>query len=215
MRRHQRLIAYLSALAIFVGACVAPGPVSGSEHRWWTGLGPVLPHDTFPGNCKLCHVGESWNTLVDDFRFDHEVNTGVPLEGAHARAQCLRCHNDRGPVAVFDAQGCAGCHEDVHSGDLGQNCSKCHQQKTWEPFGQVRLHRHRRFPLTGAHASVACHKCHIGARVGNFVPTDTSCATCHAQDAANALNPPHIALGFVNNCQRCHMPTKWNQARTR
>ena len=215
MRRRQRLFACLTALAILVGACVTSGPVSGSLHRWWTGLGPVLPHDTFPGECKMCHVGETWNRLVESFEFNHEVNTGVRLEGAHDRAQCLRCHNDRGPVAVFQKKSCAGCHEDVHNGDLGQNCSTCHQQETWQAQRQFEMHNHRRFPLTAAHASVACHKCHIGARVGNFTPTDTSCATCHARDPANALNPPHVALGLVDNCQRCHMPTTWNQATTR
>ena len=61
-------------------------------------LGPVIPHDSFPSACSLCHVGGSWTEIRDDFEFDHLAETGVPLNGAHAEATCLRCHNDRGPV---------------------------------------------------------------------------------------------------------------------
>ena len=210
------LPAYLALVvaALLVAACVTRAPGTGSVHRWWAGLGPVLPHDTFPGDCKLCHVGPGWNRLTEDFSFDHEARTGVRLEGAHAEARCLRCHNDRGPVAVFQARGCAGCHEDVHQGELGANCLSCHTQETWWPVEQREKHNHQRFPLTGAHALVSCHRCHPGARVGNFTPTDARCETCHQDDLARAVNPPHIALGFVNNCQRCHIPTRWEQATT-
>ena len=68
----------------------------------------MLPHDTFPADCKLCHMGQGWNTLTDDFAFDHEKETGVPLVGAHDQARCLLCHNDRGPVELFASKGCAG-----------------------------------------------------------------------------------------------------------
>jgi len=212
MRR--RLLALLCVLAVLAGACISVvrRDQSGSLHRWWAGLGPVLPHDTFPADCRLCHVGASWNQLREDFEFDHGKRTGVPLHGAHREAQCLLCHNDRGPVSVFKARGCAGCHEDVHQGDLGPDCSKCHHESTWRPTGQFEMHFRTRFPLTGAHAAVACHKCHPGARVGNFVPTDTECLTCHQDDLAATANPPHIPLGWVDNCQRCHLPTKWEQA---
>lgn len=205
---------FLLAAALLVAACVTSKPGGGSLHRWWAGLGPVLPHDTFPADCKMCHVGEKWNTLRDDFAFDHHANTGVRLEGAHKEALCLRCHNDRGPVKVFAEKGCAGCHEDVHQGELGTTCTQCHQQQTWRPIGQHEMHNRTRFPLVGAHASVSCHLCHPGSRVGNFRPVDTNCVSCHADDLANAVNPPHIALGLVDNCDRCHMPTRWEQAET-
>jgi hypothetical protein len=211
--KHLTLLAAVTAL--LAGACVLQGPGSGELHRWWSGFGPVLPHDNFPADCKLCHVGERWNTLATNFSFDHEKQTGVPLIGAHANAKCLRCHNDRGPVGVFYAKGCVGCHEDFHYGDLGKNCTRCHDQVTWRPEGQIAKHQLTRFPLIGSHAAVACHRCHPGALVGNFVPTDTECLTCHARELANANNPPHIALGYVDNCHRCHLPTDWHQASIR
>jgi len=212
MPRAPRLL----LLACVLGACVsaATRPGTGSLHRWWSGFGPVLPHDGFPADCGLCHLPGRWDAIREDFSFDHEQRTGVPLPGAHAEAQCLRCHNDRGPVSLFNARGCGGCHDDVHQGDLGPNCSQCHQQRTWDPLRTTFAHGRGRFPLTAAHAAVSCHRCHPGARVGNFLPADTECVSCHADDVANTTNPPHVPLGWTDNCQRCHFPTRWEQATT-
>ncbi len=204
--------ALVVALLLLAAACVTQGPERVAVHRWWSGLGPVLPHETFPAECELCHTGSGWHALVDDFSFDHERQTGVPLEGAHAAAGCLRCHNDRGPVAGFASRGCEGCHEDIHLGQFGRQCTDCHDQTTWRATAQFALHYHTRFPLTGVHATTACRRCHVGAEVGRFLPTDPDCVTCHVDDLANALNPNHIALGWVNNCNRCHQPTTWSQA---
>jgi len=44
------------------------------------------------------------------------------------------------------------------------------------------------------------------------VPTDTDCLSCHVYDLQRAQNPNHILLGYVNACDRCHIPTDWNQA---
>lgn len=210
--RSMRVIAPLFALGFLLVACVVQGSDRAAQKLWWAGFGPVLPHDTFPGDCSLCHVGNDWQQVSTEFQFDHEGETGVKLEGAHARASCLRCHNDRGPVAVFEARGCAGCHEDVHDGQLGADCITCHTQQTWQPFGQYAMHDHTRFPLIGVHASTACHRCHAGAEVGRFVPTDTECVTCHTRDLARATNPNHVGLGWVDRCDRCHLPRTWEQA---
>ena len=115
------LIAVALAYFALIAACttLTPGPSRAGRHRWWAALGPVIPHDTFPADCTLCHLGSEWQELVPDFEFDHAAETGVPLTGAHAEARCLRCHNDRGPVDAFVRQGCAGCHEDIHRGTLG------------------------------------------------------------------------------------------------
>ena len=138
----------------------------------------------------------------------------MPLAGAHEQARCLRCHNDRGPVATFAARGCSGCHEDVHQSRLGPDCTSCHtQQETWFPTGMVERHARTRMPLVGTHAVVSCNRCHPGAFVGRFTPTDTECVTCHQDDLQRANNPPHIGLGWVADCNRCHIPTNWHQAR--
>jgi hypothetical protein len=209
--RALRWLIVLAALSS-AAACIATGPESVQQHLWWSGLGPVLPHATFPADCALCHEGNEWRSVRPDFRFDHEAETGVPLVGAHATAACLLCHNDRGPAATFAAQGCAGCHEDLHLGQLGPDCTRCHQEDTWEPIGQIELHQRTRFPLVGVHAATACHRCHQGAEVGRFVPTDTECVTCHRSDLARAVNPNHAGFGWVDRCDRCHLPRTWNQA---
>ena len=180
--------------------------------EWWAGRGPVVPHDGFPADCSLCHVGEGWNEIRADFEFDHLAMTGTELVGAHARAECLRCHNDRGPVAAFAARGCAGCHEDIHRGQLGRECTVCHSQDDWRPDRQVELHGRTRFPLVGAHAATACWRCHPGAQVGNFSRADVECASCHQEDLRRATSPDHIAQGWVDDCNRCHIPTTWTGA---
>lgn len=202
----------LLGILLFVVACAIQGQGDGARHRWWSGLGPVLPHDTFPADCSMCHVGTKWQSLVETFDFDHEKETGVALDGAHARAMCLRCHNDRGPVEVFRAKGCVGCHEDVHNGDLGKDCKSCHDERSWQARGMREGHNRTRFPLTGAHAAVACIRCHPGGWVGNFIPADRGCVTCHTEDLNGTTNPPHIPLGWVNRCDRCHQPTRWERA---
>lgn len=212
MKTRQALTALLGGLWLLAVACASRQPREGDLHRWWSGLGPVLPHDTFPAECTLCHLERDWQSLRDDFEFDHAAETGVALVGAHQSAQCLRCHNDRGPVAVFTARGCAGCHEDVHFGRLGPDCASCHDQATWNPHGQVERHLRTRFPLVGVHAATACRRCHPGAEVGQFLPAPIECVDCHRDDLARALNPNHAGLGWIDRCDRCHMPTSWNQA---
>jgi len=208
-RAWRRRLTWLALLAL-TAACVSQNLGRGPRHGWWEALGPVLPHDDFPADCKLCHLGEDWSSLRADFRFDHAAETGVPLLGAHDEARCLLCHNDRMPARVAQTLGCQGCHEDVHTGQLGTQCDRCHDQQTWEPFRQVQDHDHSRFPLVGIHAATACYRCHPGAEVGEFVPTPVACVNCHAADLAATDNPDHVALGWVDRCDRCHLPLSWN-----
>jgi len=198
--------------ALLIVACTIHAPGDRDLHRWWSGFGLVVKHETFPGDCKLCHVGARWNEIVNDFEFDHLEKAGIALTGAHGQAKCLRCHNDRGPVATFQTKGCAGCHEDVHFGELGSNCTTCHTDTAWHvPNARVN-HLHSRLPLTGAHLQVACHRCHAGASVQNFRPTDPDCESCHYDEAIAVTNPPHLGLGWTNRCDRCHTPTRWRPA---
>jgi hypothetical protein len=79
-----------------------------TREGWSKQWGPVVPHRTFPGDCGICHVTDRWDALKNDISFDHENETGYRLEGRHAEAACLRCHNDRGPVTAYVAHGCGG-----------------------------------------------------------------------------------------------------------
>jgi hypothetical protein len=203
----------LGALALLVTlACVGRWSADVPVQGWWGERGPVVPHDAFPADCSLCHAGDGWTEIRSDFTWDHALETGVALVGAHAEAQCLRCHNDRGPVALFAARGCAGCHEDAHRGTMGGDCQTCHDQETWRPDEVIEIHARTRFPLIGAHAAAACWRCHPGSQVGNFSPVSAECITCHQSDLALALDPDHLAQGWVDDCGDCHVPTTWEGA---
>ncbi|MCA9259984.1 MAG: hypothetical protein KDA61_12320, partial [Planctomycetales bacterium] len=211
LRRHRW---YGVAMLCYMSASCATWPHSANVGRqqWRIDRGPVVPHDTFPRDCSLCHEGGAWDRIRKDFQFDHARETGVRLVGAHDGAQCLRCHNDRGPAGLFAKRGCAGCHEDVHRGQLGKACAQCHNEITWVPEGQVVLHNKTRFPLVGAHTAVACFRCHPGAQVGNFSRAPVLCEACHASDLARATTPDHALQGWVNGCERCHQPLAWDGA---
>lgn len=190
-------------------ACVNFVPRNG----WDKNAGPVIPHDSFPADCSLCHEGSDWQTLRADFTYDHLAQTGVALEGAHQQASCLRCHNDRGPVQQFAARGCGGCHNDPHLTRLGANCADCHEQRSWYPRQAIADHDRTRFPLIGAHAAVACFRCHAGAEVGNFAGAPADCRDCHQAEYANTQTPNHAQVAFSTQCRECHLPTGWQPAR--
>jgi len=205
-----RQILITLALALGLVACTSLL----SNQKWdEAAYGPVIPHDTFPADCSICHESGDWHEIKEDFEFDHEKETGVAFIGAHAEASCLLCHNDRGDVAIFAARGCAGCHEDIHRGTLGRNCDDCHSEQSWRLEDSIARHNRTRFPLVGAHAAAACFTCHTGAQVGNFAGLDASCENCHQADLARATLPDHIGQGLGSDCQRCHVPTTWQSAR--
>ncbi len=208
--RTNPLLVALLALGLF--ACVGGTVKQITQEGWWADRGPVVPHETFPTSCDLCHTGNDWHTLREDFVYDHQVETGVDLEGAHAAAECLRCHNDRGPVADFAARGCAGCHEDVHEGMQGQGCDTCHDQQSWTVVEAIASHARTRFPLVGAHAATSCRRCHEGIEAGVLQPLDVECISCHRADLARATDPNHASNGWVMDCARCHIATAWSGA---
>ena len=214
----RAFLVVVTSMALLMGlaACETRFLSGGNDdtpvQSWWDERGPVVPHDSFPRDCSTCHLGPEWETITEDFSFDHGAETGVVLEGAHATAECLRCHNDRGPVQVFASRGCKGCHEDPHRRLLGVECQSCHTEDAWTVKGDIGLHNRTRFPLIGAHAATACFRCHEGAEVGNFMFADVQCISCHEDDLAQATDPDHVAQGWVDRCDRCHIPTVWSDS---
>jgi hypothetical protein len=198
-------------LASCFGLFSSPRPKV-KPQQWDASRGPVVPHDSFPTDCSLCHQGKDWHDIRADFTFDHAKSTGVALNGAHAAAECLRCHNDRGAVAQFSKRGCGGCHEDIHRGALDRTCVSCHSETTWVPGGVYAMHAQTRFPLSGAHAAVACFRCHKDAQVGDFRNASPRCEACHQDQLARATDPNHALLGLITDCQRCHRPVAWQGA---
>lgn len=169
---------------------------------------PLVPHDKFSKDCNQCHLPTRWDALRPDFKFDHAKAAGYPLAGAHTKAACLSCHNDRGLVAASKSHGCAACHEDAHKGQLGPQCSRCHTERSWNPLDQVVQHAKTRFPLMGSHQSLDCENCHRRARTGDFKGAPTDCVNCHQADFQRA--PNHPSMNYPKDCAQCHTATAWS-----
>jgi hypothetical protein len=77
-------------------------------------------------------------------------------------------------------------------------CESCHVATDW--VAGIRFdHDLARFPLMGAHAGVACDRCHSSLAFHN---ADTYCLACHAGDDTHNG-------GFGNQCDDCHNPSHW------
>jgi hypothetical protein len=139
---------------------------------------PPSPH--FGTNCADCHTPTSFG--------DATLPAGahpIPLEGAHAAADCADCHVEGQAISA----DCASCHEppDAH---FGPNCADCH---TPTSFGAATLPASEHpSPLEGAHATAACDGCHgEGGETPEF-----ECSNCH--------EPPENHL--AGECDICHTP---------
>ncbi|HEY6866116.1 MAG TPA: hypothetical protein VI792_02600 [Candidatus Eisenbacteria bacterium] len=206
MRRSTTLVA-----ALVLAACALAAGV-GSRAAVQPSTAPANPHGRFHGECGDCHGSEGWTPAKISPRFNH-AKFGFPLEGAHAAAACRACH------ATLDFSQektqCVGCHQDVHQGELGIDCARCHTPRTFiDRAAMVRAHQLTRFPLSGAHASLDCESCHPSAPEGHmqFVGTPPNCSGCHMADYRATTDPDHSASGFPVTCQNCHSSITWKPA---
>lgn len=147
-------------------------------------------------DCERCHREDSWASDV----FDHERMAKFPLRGAHGSVKCERCHV-RGVKQKIE-KACHACHarDDVHRGQQGTACERCHNERAW-PADVFFEHDITRFPLLGLHAVVACEQCHKTTR---FKDAPLACVECHAADDVHAGR-----LG--SSCAVCHTPNGWNR----
>ncbi|HZT56914.1 MAG TPA: hypothetical protein VFA35_11860, partial [Burkholderiaceae bacterium] len=139
--------------------------------------------------CSRCHDTAAFAPAA---AFDHALWTGYPLDGAHAGAACIGCHQPqkgRGERRLGPAAGrrCADCHRDVHQGQLAQagatDCARCHDQTLWKP-SHFDHQRDSRFLLDKQHRDLACASCHkpypsASGPVIRYKPLGTSCGDCH------------------------------------
>ncbi len=211
---HDRLTCPACHLARPSG--VSALPVSAGQARPTTYLGlsqdcTTCHQDAHGGvlgrNCEECHGQEAFRPAKGFRHDDHYV-----LEGEHAKAACSACHLVAEPVTVQRTDAAAGpnsltrtfgrvrgktcqqCHASPHRASLGQDCSRCHlaADATWQQGRRGMSpdqHRSTGFALEGAHASLACEKCH---------PADLAYAGRH---------PDPAAPGYARRsetCQGCH-----------
>lgn len=171
------------------------------------------PHGDLKLECRTCHVSEGWAVVRPAEGFRHAPRT-FPLAGAHATATCRACH------VSLDFRGartaCATCHRDIHNGELGVDCARCHAARSFiDRAPMLRQHQQTRFALTGTHAAADCEACHRPAAQGHlqFVNTPTRCQDCHLASFQAAQAPDHVNGGFPQDCTQCHGATLWVPAR--
>ncbi len=146
--------------------------------------------------CETCHNPVSWFMAT----MDHNL-AAFKLIGKHQTVPCESCHVNN--VFKGTPKDCYSCHakDDAHKGTLGSDCSICHSPAGWLP--STFNHALTIFPLTGAHASVACSRCHVSGPIGiMFKGTPTICSACHA-------DPAYHAGLFGLGCASCHSTAGW------
>lgn len=89
---------------------------------------------TLGSNCAFCHTPNGWRV----WRFDHDTQSDYKLEGAHKDLHCHVCHRDPVSDKIRLPKTCGGCHQadDVHHGNFGPQCERCHTSKS---FKEIRL----------------------------------------------------------------------------
>ncbi|MHB8838818.1 MAG: multiheme c-type cytochrome [Gemmatimonadaceae bacterium] len=194
-------------LYLLVALCLAAPVVSGQTAT------PVNPHGASVGPCATCHTAVGWRPARISRQFEHAPRT-FPLEGAHASTPCRGCHASLDFSQAKPA--CAQCHRDVHNAEMGSDCAQCHTTRSFDDESALRRqHELTRFPLRGAHATLACASCHPPVAPGQsqYRRRPTECMGCHAATYRTARAPDHQAAGFPQDCTLCHSTSRWGGGR--
>ena len=188
------------------------------------------PADFPPSGCQNCHkTFDSW--LGASFTGNHAAPPiNFPLTAGHANVPCQQCHvnnNYHLQIAATDC-GNAGCHlttwqqtnNPPHASAgptfAAANCSQCHNTASWTTA--TFNHAVTGFPLTNAHATVACTQCHVNNNYNlQIAPTDCGNAGCHLTTWQQTNNPVHSTAGSAfgaANCSQCHDTITWTDMTT-
>lgn len=162
--------------------------------------------------CSDCHDSRRWDPRSEFF--SQHARTLFPLLGGHARVDCEACHGGQPPEQfALTPTDCVACHradfaaatDPPHDG-FPTDCRQCHSgvAVNWNAPGFAHT---ARFPLSGAHAGLACADCHTAGTQAR-----AECASCHRDDYERTRDPNHVAGGFPLTCQTCHGSTSWEPA---
>jgi len=155
--------------------------------------------------CENCHSEDSWKPAS---KFDH-AQTDYPLVGKHEQVKCEECHKSAviipGTKATIrytgiESEQCSSCHDDVHKGSLGTNCTKCHTPFAWNKILSNEFnHDLTDYPLRGEHRTVKCESCHLPGEPLKPLPHQ-KCVDCHRDYHEGQF--AHRSTGI--NCEPCH-----------
>jgi hypothetical protein len=149
--------------------------------------------------CLACHTPAAWRPSTMDAAAHDRAR--FKLAGAHRAAPCFACHAEVTAAAPKEGralpfavagQACRDCHENPHGAQFesrkdGGACEACHGVERFRPATGFDHDRVKNFRLEGAHAKVACAKCHPvvtteGKRMTLYRPMSSKCQDCHATD---------------------------------
>ncbi|BDG09952.1 hypothetical protein [Anaeromyxobacter paludicola] len=217
----KQLLAREPGRRTFLGAPQACASCHFDEHRG------QLSQD-----CQKCHGLQGWKPAS---LFAHD-RTGYPLEGKHRPVACAKCHKverepARDPGALTRPAspeaftryrpvahgGCQDCHKDPHQARFGQDCQRCHAPAlAWTEVRATAkeraFHQKTRYPLQGAHETVACQACHgpFAGQPARFRGLAfQACRDCHLDAHVGQLTGGSRA----GACERCHTVQGWQPAR--
>jgi hypothetical protein len=154
--------------------------------------------------CESCHGDVDWKAKD----FNHNLSR-FPLLGKHATVKCKDCHLT--PRYKDAPRDCYSCHkkDDTHKLKFGLACEVCHNARNWRIWDYDHT-RAARYVLDGAHAKVACVKCHSepAPKGKNAATAGTTCISCHRRDDVH-----DGAFGPI--CEQCHSTDNWKRIRAR
>ncbi len=158
--------------------------------------------NTLGTDCSSCHNTIKFNPTV---KFNHD-NAKFRLIGAHVKVACIKCHEkttlNGKPFQKFtglDFKNCSPCHADVHHGQFGSNCIRCHNEKSFLVVNRNTFnHDKTRYPLRGAHVSVSCKACHGSNPLSK--PKFAKCTDCHKDEHFGEFT----VNNFIEDCKDCH-----------
>jgi Zn finger protein HypA/HybF involved in hydrogenase expression len=93
-------------------------------------------------------------------------------------------------LSLAAARTCSGCHTGPHGTQFAARtdkgrCDACHSADAWRPANRFDHERDAAFSLKGAHAKVACARCHAAARPAagrKWRPVSAKCESCHSSE---------------------------------
>ena len=176
--------------------------------------------------CEDCHTVKDFHRST--FTIAKHRKTRFVLTGAHAAVSCADCHKvglagrtDKILPFHFNDRTCTACHMDVHKGEFDERmaqrrpdgtsmgCEACHNVRSWVDIRSFD-HSKTKFPLEGAHRSVACGDCHKappGSQEAQFKGTPKNCEACHDDPHGKQFAPKD--KDGVTLCADCHTVQYW------
>jgi hypothetical protein len=159
------------------------------------------------GECATCHSASTFRSSLVTPAL--HARFSFALDGAHRAIGCVACHEElsaapatstllltsRGVMrfpASTPTRTCATCHDNPHGSqfaDRKERCESCHGVDAFTPAPRFDHERNASFSLRGAHANVACARCHVakdvaGKRMTVFRPLSSKCESCHDRRGA-------------------------------